>query len=315
MSRTLTREQIRATSDLWNADGTINPAYVPDFADCVRAYTIFYHADFLGGIRGMSAAEIGVYTVLLMEMYDGGIPIAIGDARCARLCGLPLNKYRPIKAQLIADGKLVDLDAGLWNERVEETWLRRKNERLTNQKGGFEKAKKVRKNKGASVRSQGERSALTVPRARASLTYSRTHEESGSSGEDSPTTPREPDPPPPATNIVPLSADFRVRILAAMGVGPDGIVGPNGRMIGTSAHMAMARQWVENLGLTEDEVVEVAAEKRKPSFEYLHNGPMQDRAAIKANPPSPSKGPSNGRPTESAAERAKRVADIVRNRS
>ncbi len=93
---------------------------------------------------------------------------------------------------------------------------------------------------------------------------------------------------------------FRDRILAAIGVGPDGITGPSARVIGTAADMQIATRWREELGLTEDEIIEVITETMATkadgmpsSFKYF-NLPMQRLAKAKSEPlPEPSSAPSS----------------------
>jgi uncharacterized protein YdaU (DUF1376 family) len=84
------------------------------------AHFALYPSDWLAGTRGMTAAETGVYTTLIMMMYERGEPLQMDRPRLARLCGIPAGSFSRVLASLIADGKLIEgaADGALWNERV-----------------------------------------------------------------------------------------------------------------------------------------------------------------------------------------------------
>ena len=73
-----------------------------------------YPSDFLNGVIGLSAQEIGVYAVLLMQQYDrrAGVPENI-KALAAR-CMLRPSTAGAVVDRLIEAGKLV-LENGLWS--------------------------------------------------------------------------------------------------------------------------------------------------------------------------------------------------------
>lgn len=80
----------------------------------------FFPSDWLGGTRGMSAVETGVYITLIATMYERGAPIPEDHARLARLCGASNSAFKSALATLIDEGKISRVDAGLWNDRVEK---------------------------------------------------------------------------------------------------------------------------------------------------------------------------------------------------
>lgn len=100
------------------------------------------------------------------------------------------------------------------------------------------------------------------------------------------------DPSPPDEDI----PTFRERLLVACGVSPkNGLTGPNGRMIGTTADMHTARRWTrprseDGLDLTEDEAVQIATQtmcrKRDgpPSGFGYFDAPMARASAAKFAP-------------------------------
>src|SRR5690606_26977656 len=85
----------------------------------------WYQDDFVGGVRGMKAHEIGIYTMLLMEMYARGQALSLSTERLARLCGADRRTFEKALEMLIADGKIIRLDCGLWNERCENAFRER----------------------------------------------------------------------------------------------------------------------------------------------------------------------------------------------
>lgn len=81
----------------------------------------FYPSDWLAGTRGLSDAETGVYITLIARMYEMAGPIERDDNRLSRLCGSK-SKTSFVKAleYLISEGKIVVVDGGLFNERVQK---------------------------------------------------------------------------------------------------------------------------------------------------------------------------------------------------
>ncbi|WP_175869492.1 YdaU family protein [Bartonella gabonensis] len=108
-------------------------------------YVCWYQNDFLGGVRGMRAHEIGIYTILLNEMYARGRPLEISEERLARLCGCDKRTFVNVLGMLIREGKILNLANGLWNKRCENVFQER--EKLLEQKSfaGRSSAKKRKK--------------------------------------------------------------------------------------------------------------------------------------------------------------------------
>ncbi|MGB1214803.1 MAG: DUF1376 domain-containing protein [Pikeienuella sp.] len=81
----------------------------------------FYPSDWLSGTRGMSDAETGVYITLIAKMYEMAGPIERDDNRLSRLCGCR-SKASFLKSldYLISEGKIIQTEKGLFNERVEK---------------------------------------------------------------------------------------------------------------------------------------------------------------------------------------------------
>ncbi|UTO28166.1 YdaU family protein [Bartonella harrusi] len=88
-------------------------------------YVCWYQNDFLGGVRGMRAHEIGIYTILLNEMYARGRPLDLSVERLARLCGCDKRTFVNVLEMLIQEGKILNLPHGLWNKRCENIFQER----------------------------------------------------------------------------------------------------------------------------------------------------------------------------------------------
>lgn len=271
MSRAPTLAELRQRSDMFLTDGSINFEYVPDFADCVLPYTRFFHDDFLGGTRGMSPDDGWPYTVMLMEMYSRGTALNISDDRLARLCGMSKSKFLKAKNYLIEEGKIVPLDTGLWNERAELTFILRQISKQDATAAGVASGKKRRKNKGRPERPLSESSADAEPSSEA--------QKLSIDGDDAGARARS------------IPSAFRERLLDAMGADPtSGLIGPNGRLLGTQADMLEAGKWTGDLGLVETECIAVITEcmSRKrdgppASFRYFSPA-MQRLAGAKTQP-------------------------------
>ncbi|WP_142416096.1 DUF1376 domain-containing protein [Bartonella massiliensis] len=117
----------------------------PHYESSRLPYVCWYQNDFLGGVRGMRAHEIGIYTILLNEMYARGRPLEISEERLARLCGCDKRTFVNVLKMLIEEGKILSLANGLWNQRCENVFQER--EKLLEQKSfaGRSSAKKRKK--------------------------------------------------------------------------------------------------------------------------------------------------------------------------
>jgi len=78
----------------------------------------FYPSDWLGGTRGLTAAETGIYITMIAMMYERAAPIDMDRRRLARLCGCPAGAFNKCLDALIDAGKIIETDAGFWNDRV-----------------------------------------------------------------------------------------------------------------------------------------------------------------------------------------------------
>ncbi|GAA5094890.1 YdaU family protein [Bartonella acomydis] len=80
----------------------------------------FHLYDWISGTDGMTLEQRGVYITLLVRMYDKKAPIKTDFETLARTCNCSKKKFATIIEYLIRDDKLIEIDGGLWNTRVEE---------------------------------------------------------------------------------------------------------------------------------------------------------------------------------------------------
>ena len=123
----------------------IDLSYVPDFAHCKLPYSMWYQNDFLQGVRGMRAIEIGIYTVLINEMYDRAAALDLPIKRLARMCGTTPQALNSALENLIEEGKIIRLECGLWNEKVQKIFVHRKKNSEANSNAGMSSAEKRNK--------------------------------------------------------------------------------------------------------------------------------------------------------------------------
>ena len=145
----------------------MSPDYVPNFEHCVLPYVQWYQDDFVGGVRGMRAHEIGIYTMLLMEMYTRGRALDMSEDRLARMCGADRRAFSATLDMLIADGKIIRLERGLWNERCENAFRERakmQSKQISAAKTSWEKRNK---NNDDFERAHSDRSARAMPSSEA----------------------------------------------------------------------------------------------------------------------------------------------------
>lgn len=131
----------------------------------------FFPSDWLGGTRGLSALEAGVYINLLATMYERGEPLADEPAKLARMCGATVAQFKAAIETLVGDGKIVRLDGTLWNVRVEKELSERAEKSTTAQKSANElwKKKRNKNNDGVDANAlptHSERNASQKPEAR-----------------------------------------------------------------------------------------------------------------------------------------------------
>ena len=82
-------------------------------------YFNFYPSHFMNGVRGMSAQEVGVYTMLLCRIYEVNGPVEFHQMRLATYCGMRQATFSKTVQKLVELGKLTIVDGMLSNDRAE----------------------------------------------------------------------------------------------------------------------------------------------------------------------------------------------------
>lgn len=82
-------------------------------------YFNFYPADFMNGVRGLSAQEVGVYTMLLCRIYEEDGPVEYHIRRLATYCGMRDATFQKVVETLVDLGKITLSDGRLSNPRAE----------------------------------------------------------------------------------------------------------------------------------------------------------------------------------------------------
>ena len=94
----------------------------------------FYASDWLGGTRGLTSSETGIYITLVAMMYERGEALHRDDKRLSRLCGCTKASFTKAVDALIYEDKITLVDGALSNNRVEKE---RKNRQEKSQKASL----------------------------------------------------------------------------------------------------------------------------------------------------------------------------------
>lgn len=89
-------------------------------------YIKWYSSDFLAGIRGLSATQIGIYVILINEMYERCEPLPLNYKRLAWQCNCTKQTLEKALDVLMEEGKIIIINGCLWNNRVEKEFKDRK---------------------------------------------------------------------------------------------------------------------------------------------------------------------------------------------
>lgn len=192
-----------------------------------------YPRDFLDGTAGMDFEVKGAYRILLDLIYLHGGRLVDDPRFIAGHLGCSVKKWNGLRAAVIATGKISVSDGYLGNLRADKE--------LDSLKSFADKqrenARQPRKNKDLTE-------ATAKPKA--SHTEADTESDKQQPREEVPSSRAETD---------------RERLLAAMGADPrSGLIGPNGRRLGTVADTTEAGKW-SAMGISLDQQCAVIAER------------------------------------------------------
>ncbi|MGK8640432.1 DUF1376 domain-containing protein [Brucella anthropi] len=105
-------------------------------------YFDFYPSDFMHGVRGLSAQEVGVYTMMLCRIYEENGPVEFHVMRLATYCGMRESTFVKTVEKLIELGKLQLIEGMITNHRAEAEISSRANKLKNNSKAGKASAEK-----------------------------------------------------------------------------------------------------------------------------------------------------------------------------
>lgn len=199
-------------------------------------YFNFYPTDFIRGVRGLTPQEVGIYTMLLCRIYEENGPVEIHDERLAAYCGCRVKTLRTTLDRLIVLGKIKALNGRITNDRAEDEIEKRNSVTESNSRAGKISAEKSKQN---------QRQDATPVKQPSDHTDRDTEEEERGGGGSAQAREN------PPQEILPPQT-FREQLLDAIGADPiSGLIGPNGRQLGTQADMAEAARWLGLPGITE----------------------------------------------------------------
>jgi uncharacterized protein YdaU (DUF1376 family) len=96
----------------------------------------------MNGVRGLSAQEIGVYTMLLCRIYEESGPVEYSELRLSTYCGMRQPTFVKVVEKLVDLGKLTIIDGMLSNDRAEREISKRANDLKNSSKAGKASAEK-----------------------------------------------------------------------------------------------------------------------------------------------------------------------------
>jgi uncharacterized protein YdaU (DUF1376 family) len=207
-------------------------------------YFNFYPADFMNGVRGLSAQEVGVYTMILCRIYEENGPVEYHPMRLATYCGMRENTFAKVIEKLVDLGKLKLSGGMIGNTRAEAEISKRANDLKNNSKAGKASAKK-----------RQEKQSATSTGVQRAFNHTDTDTDTDKDGSSSKELPPSNGGGERADSGVP---EAREKLLEAMGVGRDGIAGPS-TFIGSTTDMAEAERW-SAMGLSVSQQCEVIRE-------------------------------------------------------
>jgi uncharacterized protein YdaU (DUF1376 family) len=111
-------------------------------------YFDFYPSDFMRGVRGLSAQEVGVYTMLLCRMYEENGPVEYHVFRLATYCGMRERTFLTVVEKLILLDKITLEGGMIYNARAEREITNRSDKLKNNIKAGKASAEKRQEKQG-----------------------------------------------------------------------------------------------------------------------------------------------------------------------
>lgn len=118
-------------------------------------YFDFYPTDFMHGVRGLTAQEVGIYTMLLCRIYEENGPVEYHAARMSTYCGTGQATFEKVFARLVDLGKLDLSDGMVSNARsLKEIASRETRLKSNSQAGKISAEKRQQKQRQAATNAQ-----------------------------------------------------------------------------------------------------------------------------------------------------------------
>lgn len=111
-------------------------------------YFDFYPTDFMHGVRGLSAQEVGVYTMVLCRIYEDNGPVAYNAMILSTYCGMRESTFVKTLEKLICLDKFQVADGMISNRRAMVEISSRANKLKINSKAGKASAQKRQQKQG-----------------------------------------------------------------------------------------------------------------------------------------------------------------------
>lgn len=226
-------------------------------------YFDFYPSDFMNGVRGLSAQEVGVYTMLLCRIYEQNGPIEYSILKLSTYCGMREKTFEKVIERLISLDKFQLETALLKNRRAQIEISSRSDKLKLNSKAGRASAKK-RQQKQQTIPTDVEQ------------TFNHTDTDTDTDIKDDEDSAR-------GENTE------REDILILMDHDKSGMTA-TGKMCGSQNDMLVYEKWKTDLGLSHSEICQQITETMKlkrdgppVTFSYFNN-PMQKLAGQKQLP-------------------------------
>ena len=109
-------------------------------------YFDFYPADFMHGVRGLTATEVGVYTMLLCRIYEENGPVEYNAVRLSAYCGIRESALVKAIDRLVVLAKLTVEGGMLSNPRAMKEIEAREIKLKNNSRAGKASAEKRQQN-------------------------------------------------------------------------------------------------------------------------------------------------------------------------
>lgn len=269
----------------------------------VKFYTSDWRSD--PALKMCSMAARGLWIEMICLMHEatpyGHLLVnghSIADAQLASLVGTTPEQITALLGELDAAGVFSRTRSGvIYSRKLTRMAKKAAAARNNGRKGGNPNLRNEKDNSQSDNPADNHRLKTQNPEARG-------HTNGGGGG---------------ARGLAEIATPtYRERILAAIGIGPKGIVGPS-RFLGSQADMAEAQRWLELPGLTIDnicaEVSRICASMQDgppSSFKYFTRAMQRLSGSLTAAPLTPAETRYPGTPQQNHT--AEELLAMIRNR-